>query len=77
MIVYGGGISDGDRHYHNNLPILLTGGGAGQLKGGRHLIYPDDKTPLSNLHVSLLQKIGIPQEQLGDSTGPLQELAGV
>jgi hypothetical protein len=77
MIVYGGGISDGDRHYHNNLPILLAGGGAGQVRGGRHLIYPDDKTPLSNLHVSLLQKMGVPFERLGDSTGALSELSGV
>jgi hypothetical protein len=77
MIVYGCGISDGDRHYHNNLPILLTGGGAGQIKGGRHLVYPGDRTPLANLHMTLLQKMSVPAEQLGDSTGTLQELSGI
>jgi hypothetical protein len=73
MIMYGAGISDGDRHTHDNLPILLIGGGAGQLKGGRHLRYPKD-TPLANLHVTVLDKMGIPVERFGDSTGRLSDV---
>ena len=59
MIMFGTGISNGDRHTHDNLPILLVGGGAGQIKGGRHLQYPEG-TPLANLHVTVLDKLGIP-----------------
>ena len=76
MILYGAGMGNADRHYHNNLPIVLLGGGAGQLQGGRHLRYPED-TPLMNLHATLLDKMGIPVEHLGDSTGTLAELSGV
>jgi hypothetical protein len=75
-IIYGCGISDSNEHLHTNLPILLAGGGAGQLKGGRHLRYSDD-TPLANLHLTLLHKLGVPMENLGDSTGELPQLAGV
>jgi hypothetical protein len=75
MIVYGGGLSDGNMHYHNNLPILLLGGGSGQLKGGRHIFYPQD-TPVSNLWLALLDILGIPQDRLGDSTGKLAGLSG-
>jgi hypothetical protein len=50
------------------------GGGAGTIKGGRHLVYPDE-TPLTNLHVTLLDKMGIPAEELGDSTGLFKELS--
>ncbi|MBI4464009.1 MAG: DUF1552 domain-containing protein [Acidobacteria bacterium] len=75
MIVYGGGLSDGNLHLHNNLPILLVGGG-GQIKGGRHLRYPKD-TPMMNLHLAMLDKMGIPEERLGDSTGKLELLSGV
>ncbi len=73
-IIYGAGMSDGNAHSPLNLPILLLGGGAGQLKGGRHLHYPIG-TPLANLHVTLLDKLGVPVEKLGDSTGRLEELA--
>jgi hypothetical protein len=75
MLVYGGGISDSDQHLHDDLPILLAGGGAGKVKGGRHLKYP--QTPLANLHVTLLEKLGTPVEALGDSTGTLELLSGV
>ena len=74
MIVYGAGMSDSNAHSPYNLPIMLLGGGAGQLKGGRHLVYPEG-TPLANLHVSLLDKLGAPIEGLGDSSGPLPHLA--
>jgi hypothetical protein len=75
MILYGAGMSDSNAHSPYNLPILLVGGGAGQLKGGRHLVYPE-RTPLANLHVSLLDKLGVDVERLGDSTGGLSNLAG-
>jgi hypothetical protein len=78
MILYGGGISDGNLHNHSPLPALLAGGGAGQLKGGRHLRYPDH-TPMSNLLLAMLDKSGVPVDQFGDSTGKLnlEPLPGV
>jgi len=74
MILYGGGISDGNLHDHSNLPLLLVGGSAGRLKGGRHLKYPD-KTPMTNLLVGMLDKAGVQIDGLGDSTGKLEPLA--
>jgi len=74
MLLYGGGISNSDRHTHGPLPTLLLGGGAGTLKGGRHLVYPEN-TPLTNLQLTLLHKMGVPVERLGDSTGRFTELA--
>ena len=76
MIVYGAGMADSNSHYSGNLPILLACGGAGT--GGRHMQYAAD-TPLANLHLSLLDKMGVPIETLGDSTGrlPLETLSGV
>jgi hypothetical protein len=73
LLLYGGGISDGNLHDHSNLPLVLIGGSAGHLKGGRHLKYPD-KTPMTNLLVSMLDKLGVPLEKLGDSTGRLGEV---
>src|SRR5204862_461939 len=75
LILYGGGISDGDSHSHKALPLLLAGSGCGQLKGGRHLVYKD--TPLANLLVSLLVKSDVPTERIGDSSGQLEDLSGV
>ena len=76
MIVYGAGMSDSNSHYWGNLPILLAGGAAGT--AGRHTQYAAD-TPLANLHLSLLDKMGVPIESLGDATGrlPLETLSGV
>jgi len=74
MLLYGGGISNSDRHTHGPLPTLLVGGGAGALKGGRHLVYPED-TPLTNLQLTLLNRLGVPAETLGDSTGQFKELS--
>ena len=68
MIIYGAGMADSNSHSSKNLPILLAGGGAGT--GGRHIKYPED-TPLANLHLSLLDKMGVPIETLGHSTGRL------
>ncbi|HIE93158.1 MAG TPA: DUF1552 domain-containing protein [Acidobacteria bacterium] len=71
LILYGGGISDGDQHSHIDLPLVLAGGSAGQLQGGRHVRYPTD-TPMTNLLVAMLDKAGVaPAEQFGDSTGRL------
>lgn len=73
MVMYGAGISDGDRHNHDDLPILLAGGGAGTLKPGRHQRFAHD-TPLNNLFLSLLDRMGVHAETIGDSTGRLTTL---
>ncbi len=73
MLVYGAGISDGDRHNHDDLPILLAGKAAGTIKTGRHMVYPN-RTPLNNLFLSMLDRVGVHAETLGDSTGKLQQL---
>ena len=70
MIMYGSSISDGNLHTHHDLPIVVAGGGAGQVKGNRHIIYPKE-TPLNNLLVTMLEKVGVPGEKFGDSTGKL------
>mgnify|MGYP001358780935 CR=1 FL=1 len=75
LLMYGASLSDSNKHLHFDLPLLLVGGGAGQLKGGRHLQYPRD-TPMTNLLVSQLDKAGVRLDDgLGDSTGRLVELA--
>jgi hypothetical protein len=74
MIVYGSGISDGDRHNHDDLPILLAGRGAGTLQPGRHVKY--SPRPLNNLYLSLFDLLGVSAERLGDSTGRLPKLEG-
>jgi hypothetical protein len=74
ILLYGAGLSNSDRHSHGPLPTLVLGGGAGTITGGRHLVYPDD-TPLTNLHVTLLDRLGVPAEKLGDSTGRFKELS--
>ena len=76
VLIYGSGISDGNIHFHMDLPIVMVGGGGGTLKGGRHLRYAND-TPLTNLYVSVLGKLGIPVEQFGDSTGKLEYLSEI
>jgi hypothetical protein len=69
-ILYGAGMSEGNGHVPKNLPILLAGGAAGRLEGGRHIKYPEG-TPLANFHVSLLDKLGAPVQSHGNSTGPV------
>ena len=76
MLIYGSGISDGNIHFHMDLPIIVAGGGGGTLQGGRHLRYASD-TPLTNLYVSVLDKLGVPVEQFGDSTGKLPYLSEI
>jgi hypothetical protein len=74
ILLFGSGISNSDRHTHGPLPTFLVGGGAGTLKGGRHIVYPEH-TPLANLQLTLLNKLGVPAEKLGDSNGQFKELA--
>ena len=73
LYLYGSGMSNGDIHDHTNLPIIVAGGGAGRHKGGRHIRYKDI-TPLANLHLTLLDKVGVRLESFGDSRGKLEEL---
>ncbi len=74
MIVYGSGISDGNRHNNENLPVLLAGRGGGSIESGRHLVY-DVETPMTNLFLSLLDRMGASVDDLGDSTGRLPFLS--
>jgi hypothetical protein len=73
LLLYGGCISDGNLHSHSPLPVLLAGGAAGSLAGGRHLRYPEN-TPLANLLVSMLEKVEIEAGAMGDSSGALTGL---
>jgi hypothetical protein len=73
VLLYGSGLSDGNIHQHYNLPLLLAGGAGGQLKGGRHIRYKE-WTPMANLHLTILEKLGLPIEKLGDSEGKLELL---
>jgi hypothetical protein len=75
LIAYGSGNSDGNRHNHDDLPILLAGKGGGTVKTGRHLRFPKE-TPLNNLWLSMLDRVGTEIDQLGDSTGRLLGLVG-
>jgi hypothetical protein len=70
IVLYGSGMGDGNQHNHTDLPVLLAGGASGRLKGDRHFRYPTD-TPMANLLVTVLEKLGVDVEQHGDSTGML------
>jgi hypothetical protein len=70
MVLYGSSLSDGNEHNFDPLPILLAGGASGQLAGGRHLKYAEH-TPMSNLLLAMLHKLGVEATGIGDSTGPL------
>lgn len=73
MLVFGAGMGDGDQHSPLNLPVIVTGGGCGQMRGGRHLKYALD-TPFMNFGLSILDKVGVNLPQLSDSTGRLADL---
>ncbi len=73
MLAYGSGNSDGNAHNHDNLPILLAGRGCGTIQSGRHIAYPKE-TPLNNLWLSMLNRMKIQTQRLGDSTGELKSL---
>ena len=70
QILYGSSISDGNAHTHHDLPLVLAGGAAGQIKGGRHIRYAKE-TPMNNLLLTMLAQAGVHVEQLGDSTGEI------
>jgi hypothetical protein len=74
VILYGGGLSDGNKHTHTNLPVLMVGGGAGRIKQGSHHRYTTG-TPMPNLYLTLLDMVGVPVESLGNSTGKLELLS--
>src|SRR6185295_11928538 len=70
MVVYGAGLSDGNRHLHEDLPTLLIGRGGNYFKPGRRIIYRKE-TPMSNFHLTLMDRMGVPIENFGDSSGML------
>ncbi len=72
MIVYGSGLADGNRHTHTDLPVLLAGGGAGSIRSGRHVRY--NESPMANLFLGMLDRMGVPTDTLGDSNGKLEHL---
>ncbi len=74
MVLYGSGLADGNRHNHDQLPILLAGRGGGSITSGRFVRWPKE-TPLTNLYLAMLQRMGASTESLGDSTGPLEGLS--
>jgi hypothetical protein len=78
LFLYGAGLSNPNLHAHYDLPLAVVGGGAGRLRGGRHVTFPGE-LPMTNLLLSLLDKVGVPAETLGDSTGrlELEPLTGV
>ena len=74
MIIYGCGIGDGNRHNHDELPVVLAGSGGGTLKPGRHLKL-GKSTPMTNLYISMLERMGVKAERVGDSTGKLEDVS--
>ena len=73
MLLYASGISDGNRHNHDDLPVVLAGGAGGRLATGRHLRLPGER-PMSDLFLTMLDLLGAPQERFGDSTGLLGDV---
>jgi len=76
MVVYGSAIADGNKHTHESLPVLLAGGGGGAIKSGRHVAYAKE-TPLTNLYLTLLDRMGVRPETIGDSTGRIEHLSDI
>jgi hypothetical protein len=75
MIVYGSGLSDGNRHTHEDLPVLMVGRGGG-FRTGQHIVYPKD-TPMTNLFLTMLDRMGVQSEKIGDSTGRIEQLTAL
>ncbi len=73
LLLYGSNMSNSNLHNHFPLPVLVAGGAAGNLKGGRHLKYADH-TPMANLLDTMLDKIGVHKDHVGDSTGEMMDL---
>jgi hypothetical protein len=77
LVLYGSSLCDGNAHTHHDLPLVMAGGAAGQVKGGRHIRFPKE-TPMNNLLLTMLDKAGVPvPEKLGDSTGEIKLLSEV
>jgi hypothetical protein len=76
LLLYGSGMGNPNVHDHVNLPILVAGGAAGKHKGGRHIRYAEP-TPLANLHLTLLEKVGVRLDSFADSKGKIDELLSV
>jgi uncharacterized protein DUF1552 len=76
LFLYGTGISDSNTHFHDDLPVALVGGKAAGIKGGRYIRYPKG-TPLANMHLTLLEKLGVHAESFGNSTGKVDRLTDV
>lgn len=76
MVVYGSGLSDGNQHVHADLPVVLAGHGDGSLRPGRHLVYPKG-TPMTNLYLTVLDRVGVRPESVGDSTGKVEHLTEI
>jgi len=74
MIVYGSGLSDGNVHAHDQLPTVLAGRGNGFVRPGRHVIYQRE-TPVANLFATMIERVGVHPDHVGDSTGPLDGLS--
>ncbi|MEX0670774.1 MAG: DUF1552 domain-containing protein, partial [Pirellulales bacterium] len=74
LLAYGSGNSDGNRHNHDDLPILLAGRGGGTIRTGRHVPFAAE-TPVTNLWLTMLDRAGVAVDAIGDSTGPLADLA--
>jgi hypothetical protein len=74
LILYGSNLSVPTSHSQRDLPIILAGGAAGRIAGGRYIKFPGDTTPLTNLYLTMLDKVGVPTEKFGDSTGKLNRL---
>jgi Protein of unknown function (DUF1552) len=73
MLLYGSNMSNSNAHNQYPLPTAIIGGGAGRIRGGQHINFPQ-RTPLANVHLTLLQRAGVPIERVGDSTGAIAEL---
>ena len=77
MVVYGSSMSDPNQHLHYNVPCVLLGSGDGSIKPGRHVVYPNNETPQTNLWLTLLDRMGVQAEKLGDSTGKVEHLTDI
>jgi len=74
MLLYGSSINDGNKHTHDDLPLVLVGGANGKVKGGRHLAYPAE-TPMNNLLIAMLDKANVKTDKFGDATGEIDHLS--
>jgi hypothetical protein len=75
MILYGSGLSDGNRHTHEDLPLMIVGQGGG-FRTGQHIVYPKD-TPMTNMFLTMLDRMGVQAEKIGDSTGRIEHLTEI